>query len=198
MKIRILTIVIFSALYLTSCQKDAIVAPVATTTPVSTKTPTSPTTPLNQDTVSNDTTRGYLRVQLAQDSVNTDNILIEFSPNAKSTYVSSEDARTFQGFGSVSLSSLSSDNVALAINALPLSTKGTTVGLVVNGKTTGTYKLNLLAIHSVSSSIDIWLKDKYKKDSVNFRSSPAYAFSITSDTTTYGSNRFSIVMRGHN
>jgi len=195
MKLRILTIVLFSAICLVSCQKDAI-APVAATTPVSTKT-TSSTTTLNQDTVSNDTTRGYLRVQLAMDAANTDNILLEFSPASKGIYVSSEDARTFQGFGLVSLSSLSSDNVALAINSLPLQTKGTTIGLVVNAQSNGNYNLNLSTIHAIPSTIDIWLKDNFKKDSVDFRKNPSYAFAITSNANTSGSGRFSVVLRGH-
>lgn len=185
---------IFTGICMAGCQKENV-APDSTPTKANPKS--SPSTNLNQDTISNDTTRGYLRLQLAKDAVNADNILLEFSPAAKCSYSGSEDARTFQGMGQVSLSSLSSDNVALAINSLPLSTKGTVVGLVVNAKSTGAYKLNLSAIHTIPASIDIWLKDKYKKDSLDFRQYPSYAFNITADTNTFGSHRFSVVMRAH-
>jgi len=179
---------------LSACQKESLVPSGSSQ---GNQTKSSTTTVLNQDTVSNDTTRGYLRVQLAEDAVNTDNVLIEFSPDSKSTYVSNEDARTFQGFGQVSLSSLSSDNVLLAINSLPLSTKGTSVKLAVSAKSKGTFKLNLSTIHGIPNKFDIWLKDKFKKDSTNFRQNPSYAFTISSDTTTYGSNRFSVVLHTH-
>jgi len=179
---------------LSACQKDALVPSGSSQ---GNQTKSSTTTVLNQDTVSNDTTRGYLRVQLAADATNTDNVLIEFSPNSKSSYVSNEDARTFKGFGQVSLSSISSDNVLLSINSLPLSTKGTAVKLAVSAKSKGTFKLNLSTIHGIPNTFDIWLKDKFKKDSTNFRVNPSYSFTISSDTTTYGSNRFSVVLRTH-
>src|ERR1700733_3037169 len=80
-------------------------------------------------------TTGYLRVQLAKDAVNTDNVLIEFSPKANAAFVRNEDAPTFAGFGQVSLSSLSSDNVDLAINMLPLPEHGATVKLAIGART---------------------------------------------------------------
>jgi hypothetical protein len=181
-------------IYISSCQKDGL-APVINQNQVSKKVVSS-TTALNQDTVSNDTIKGFLRIQLAKDSVNFDNILIDFNPAAHPAYVIGEDAPTLQGLGAVSLSSLSSDNVALAINQLPLSTTGTTVGLKVNAQTSGTYKLNLLTISSIPATINIWLKDNYEKDSLDFRLYPSYAFNLNkADTNSFGSHRFSVVLR---
>jgi hypothetical protein len=193
---RILTILAITGIGFTSCQKDAE-APKAVPVQTSTKTTSSVTTP-NQGVAPNDTTKGYLRVQLEKDTINTDNILIEFNPASSAAYVTNEDARTFAGFGQESLSSLSSDNIPLAINSLPLVSSGTTVKLAVSAKSTGVYKLNLLAISTIPATIDIWLKDKYEKDSLDFRQYPSYAFNITTtDTATYGSNRFSVVLRQH-
>jgi len=195
MKQKICTLLILTAIGFSACQKEGII-PVTSSSQSGQKGSASSTT-LNQGTVvSNDTTKGYLRVQLAQDSVNTDNILIKFSPAASANFSRNEDAPFLQGMGSVSFSSLSADHVALAINQLPLVSSGTTIGLAVSAKATGVYKLNLLTISAIPSTIDIWLKDNYKKDSLDFRNNPTYAFNLTTtDTSTYGSHRFSLVLR---
>ena len=96
----------------------------------------------------------------------------------------------------MSLSSLSSNNYLLAINTLPLVSTGTTVGLAVGANANGIYKLNLTTISStIPSSVAIWLKDAYKKDSLDFKKYPSYSFNINkSDSATYGSHRFTMVL----
>jgi hypothetical protein len=43
---------------------------------------------------------------------------------------------------------------------------------------------------------DVWLMDAFKKDSVNMRTNKIYTFNIIkSDTNTFGSNRFKLVLR---
>jgi hypothetical protein len=193
---KIFTTAVLAGLGFSSCQKDAVAPTDSTAKQPTPKTTSSVTTPANQCTVANDTTKGYLRVQLAMNTTATDDILIEFNPASNASYSPGEDASTFAGMGAVSLSSLSSDNVLLAINALPLVSTGTSIGLAVGAKATGVYQLNLTTISStVPSSVDIWLKDKYKKDSLDFRQYPSYGFNIDkSDTATYGSNRFTLVL----
>ncbi len=194
MKYRIFALLSFTIIYLSSCQKDAV-APVVTPNTVSPKVVAS-TTSLNQDTASNDTTKGYLRIQLAKDATNFSNILIDFNPAAHAAFVKSEDAPSFGGSGPESLSSLSSDHVSLGINQLPLVSRGTTVALAVNAKTSGIYNLNMLTISTIPATIDIWLKDSYKKDSLDFRLYPSYAFNLDkADTNSFGSHRFSVVLR---
>jgi hypothetical protein len=189
MKQRIFTLLLLAAIGFSSCQKDTV-NPAVTQTQVSQKV-TASTIGLNQDTV-----KGYLRVQMAEDQFNTDDILIDFNPTAKPYYVKNEDAPYLQGFGQVSLASLSSDNVALAINTLPLTAKGATIGLKVDAKTDGIYKLNLTAVSAVPETFDIWLMDKYQKDSLDFRHNLTYAFNLyKADTSSYGSHRFSLVLR---
>jgi hypothetical protein len=193
MKQRFFVPLLLTVIYLSSCQKDSITPDIKNETTLKT---TVSANALKQDSSAIDSIKGYLRIQLADYSVNTDNILIDFNPTAKTTYVKNEDAPTFQGFGLVSLSSLSSDNIALAINTVPLYEKGLTIKLKVDAKQNGTYKLNLTAINSVPDKFQIWLMDKYKKDSLDFRHNPTYAFDlIESDTSSYGSRRFSIVLR---
>ncbi|MBS1526685.1 MAG: hypothetical protein JST19_13595 [Bacteroidetes bacterium] len=136
----------------------------------------------------------YLRLQLALDTMNTDGIIINFNSGAKTTYNPTEDAIYRVGTGKVSLASLSSDNKALAINAEPLS-NGLVIPLKVAATAGGTYTLNLKNISGIPQIYDVWLKDAFTKDSVNMRTTPSYSFTITtSDTTTFGSSRFSLVM----
>jgi hypothetical protein len=141
---------------------------------------------------------GYLRLQLSLDSVNSDNVLITFKPSASTAYVAGEDAPTLQGFGSVSLSSFSSDNIPLAINVMPLTQQGVKIGLRVTAKSDGIYKLSMKAISGIPSAYNVWLIDHYKKDSVNFRLAPSYSFSVANaDTASFGSNRFKLSVSEH-
>jgi hypothetical protein len=162
-------------------------------------TGTSQTLQTGSTNTANNTTdvvNGYLRVKLAQDSINTDGILIEFNPTASAAYVPGEDAPSLQGFGVVSLASLSTNNVPLAINVMPLTGKGASIGLRVNVKSDGVYTLNMQQINAVPNTYSLWLMDGYKKDSLNMRLYPTYAFNVyKSDTTTFGSNRFKLVVR---
>jgi hypothetical protein len=194
MKQRFFTLLLLAAVCFSSCQKDAV-EPSATQNQVSPKVTATTTSVLNQDTV-NTAINGYMRIQLAEDAVNTDNIIVDFKPGSSTAFVRNEDAPTLEGFGAVSLSSLSSDNVALAINVMPLTSKGVSIPLVVGAKATGIYKLNLMAVNDIPASFDIWLMDKYKKDSLDFRNNPTYAFNLTkTDTSSFGSHRFNLVVR---
>lgn len=193
MKLRILTLVFFAAIYLSSCKKDAI-TPVVNQSKESQNLATA-STGLNQGSVTNLIT-GYLRLELGKDAINTDNIIIDFKAGSKTTYVKGEDAPTFQGFGKVSLSSLSSDSIPLAINILPLPTQSLTIGLKVKAKTDGIYNLSMTTISSIPDIFEIWLMDSYKKDSLDFRVNSSYAFNIfNSDTSSFGDHRFSLVIR---
>ncbi len=135
-----------------------------------------------------------LRLEMALDTVNKDDILVIFDDNAKSGYVFNEDALYRTGSGKVSLSSLSDDNQTLAINKLPL-TNGVTIPLKVGSTAYSTYTLNLKDLKGVPQLFDVWLKDAFTGDSVNMRTTPSYTFSITTDANSYGSKRFSITMR---
>jgi len=196
MKSKILIPLLILATYLSSCKKDAL-EPVITPTPVSQNQATASTVSavLGQGPVTNIIT-GYMRLQLAKDLTNTDEVIVDFKAGTKTTFVRGEDAATLQGFGMVSLSSLSSDNVPLAINFLPFPTQSLTIGLKVNAKTDGIYKLNMTTISTIPQLFEIWLMDNYKKDSLDFRQYPGYAFNIIgADTNSYGSHRFSLVIR---
>lgn len=135
-----------------------------------------------------------LRLQMAQDTINTDDILVMFDNNAKPGYVVNEDALYRIGSGKVNLSSISDDNQLLSINSLPLH-DGVTIPLKVGSNAYSTYTLNLTEAKGIPQIYDIWLKDAFTGDSVNMRTTTSYTFSITTDAGSYGAKRFSVVMR---
>jgi hypothetical protein len=138
----------------------------------------------------------HLRLQLAKNPVNTDDIFIGFKSTAKTQYVFNEDSPYKAGNGLVSLVSISSDNVPLAINTLPLPEQSEIIKLAVTASAGGTYKLNKLDLKGIPELYDIWLMDAYKKDSLDLRHNNSYTFDILkSDTNSYGSTRFSLIVR---
>ena len=138
----------------------------------------------------------HLRLQIAADTINTDDAYIGFSPTAQPQYVANEDAPYIKGTGSVSLASFSVDNVRLAINKLPLPKLAPAViPLFVTASNYGSYKLNRTELSGIPPLFQIWLMDRYNKDSLDMRANSTYAFDITTDTGTYGKNRFQLVVR---
>lgn len=139
----------------------------------------------------------FLKLRLAKDSVNTDETVVRFNSQGSLTYVGGLDAPYKGGYGSVSLAGISKDNIQLAIDVIPLpNQQSETVGLNVGAKADGAYTLSLNDLVSIPELYDIWLFDKYKKDSVNLRQNKTYPFNIQmSDTSSFGANRFTLVFR---
>ncbi|MDB5136182.1 MAG: hypothetical protein JWP37_2785 [Mucilaginibacter sp.] len=138
----------------------------------------------------------YIRVQLAKDSVNSDDMLIRFSNNASAAYNASVDAPYKQGFGEVSLASLSSDHIPLAISMQPLPKVSESIRLSVSTTDDGAYSLSMKTLIGIPQLFDIWLMDAYKKDSLDMRHNTTYAFNVLKgDTNSFGSKRFSLVLR---
>ena len=137
----------------------------------------------------------YLRIQLGMDTLNTDGTVIRFNQNAKSNFDVAEDARYRIGTGKVSLSSLSSDNVAVAYNQLPLALKGDTIHLNVKATTSGTFSFNIKELVGIPQLYNVLLVDAKTNDTTDLRKTQSYSFTInTSDTTTFGAHRFSVVI----
>jgi len=138
----------------------------------------------------------HLRLQMAKDSVNTDDMYIGFNSAASSQYVFNEDAPYKTGNGKVKMASFSSDNVKLAINKMPLpGTKQATIPLFVNATAYGEYKLNMTELEAIPQLYDVWLIDRFNKDSLDMRHNTTYTFDITADTNSYGCKRFQLVIR---
>jgi len=195
MKRTIYTLILSAVIYLSSCTKDAL-APVAVQIASNNNPAVPSTTSLTAATDTIVNTNGYLKLKLAKDTFNNDEVVICFKPKAKVCYIPGEDAPYLQGFGSESLCSLSSDNIPLAMNLLPLTQRGDTIALKVGANSDGVYKLSLTAINAVPEKFHVWLMDKYRKDSIDLRQNKTYLFDIyTADTSSVGKNRFKLVVR---
>jgi hypothetical protein len=138
-----------------------------------------------------------LRLKLAIDSSNYDDIAINFNSGASAKYNLNEDAAYIEGDNAPEgLSSFSDDSVKLAVNSLPLpKLTPEVIRLNVEATQSRTYTFQRTALDAIPQIYNIWLVDKLKQDSLDIRSNPTYAFDIdVSDTSTYGANRFQLVI----
>jgi len=139
----------------------------------------------------------YMRLELRKDSDNVEESIVRFDNSASNNYVKGEDSEHMTGSGGVAFSSNSSDNIAMAINHVPFpKTKGTVIKLNANGSTDGQYTINRTELKDIPDIYEIWLKDAYKKDSLDIKHNSSYVFNILrSDTNSFGANRFTLVIR---
>jgi hypothetical protein len=174
------SLILFS---LFACKKEEKITPKSTSA-------TASIVKVSNDTIPNNSA---FKIQLVKDSINTDETMLLFSPSAGLSYSSSYDAPYFQGFGQVSLASISSDGIDLAIHKLPYKT-GMSIGLDVRMKTSGAYSLQLSYLAKMPADVQIWVKDNYLKDSVNVRTK-GYSFNVSkADTNSFGKQRFKLVL----
>jgi len=139
-----------------------------------------------------------MRLKLMIDSLNYDDIALIFNSSASTKYNNTEDALYIRSNGAPEgLSSFSDDSAKLSINSLPL--PGITqqvIRLSVDATYTGTYTFQRTQLDAIPKLYDIWLMDNLKKDSLDMRANSTYVFDVdASDTTTFGDNRFTLVIR---
>jgi len=132
-----------------------------------------------------------LRISL-QDTQNKEEALIGFR-NDFLAEADINDAQYFAGT-TVNLSTLSSDNVQLAINTMPDFKDVKEIALSVNASASGQLKLNFANV-PVPSDYTIFLKDNYLNTLTDIRTSSEYAFSIDKNVSnSFGNERFSLVI----
>jgi len=137
-----------------------------------------------------------LHLQIAKDTATYTQTGIYFSSSWSDKFNPMEDAVDLDGTApQVFLSSYSSDNTRLCINQLGDYSKGKRVKLYASATTSGTYTISLADIKNIDALYNVYLRDHKLNDSVNLRSTNAYTFTInTGDTSTYGANRFDLVL----
>jgi len=140
------------------------------------------------------------RLRLSLDSINYDDIAIGFKSTASEKYDLSEDSKYLTGLGALEgLASYSGDTVpeALAINFLPLPKKAPRViKLKVTAKNSGRLTLEKTQLDSLPKIYELWLMDRYKRDSLDIRHNSTYIFDIDrNDTMSFGDKRFELVIR---
>ncbi|MFD2145123.1 hypothetical protein [Mucilaginibacter antarcticus] len=139
-----------------------------------------------------------LRLQLVKDTLNKDETILQFDNNAHTAYIKNEDAPYLKGSGVVGLSNMASNKIALAINQLPFPNQSQSISLNVRVNTSGAYQLKLNEILNIPNVYEVWLMDKFKNDSLDLRKYAVYSFNTTTDTASYGANRFKLVIRPNN
>jgi hypothetical protein len=182
-----LRLLIFAIFLLSACKKENTPQPVPLISTVATIPPV-----IKYDTIPDN---AGLKIQLVKDKINTDETMIVFKHLAGNSSSGIDgDAAYFPGYGQESLASVSSDGKDLAINFLPY-TRGMAVNLDVNVKTSGAYFLKLSYENKIPSTIKIWLKDTFLKDSVDVRTAN-YNFTIDkADPNSFGNKRFMLILK---
>ena len=188
---KIILMSVVGVIFLGACQKKAenTPSPVAPGSPII--PPTTQTVAAQTDTIPDG---GMLKIKLQLDSAALDETLLMFRHSASCTYSSSQDAPYFAGFGKGSLSSATRDGVNCAIQTVPF-TPGCSIPLKVTAKNDGVYLLKTSFTKNIPANLGIWLKDAYRKDSLNLRLWNYRFDIIKSDTNSYGAHRFSVVIR---
>src|SRR5437588_290587 len=128
------SLILFS---LAACQKEDKVLPRAHTNTGSAAPGPAIVAKINTDTIPD---KSAFKMKLTKDSISSDETMLTFNHLATAEYSSNNDAPYLAGFGQVSLASVSSDGIDMAINQIPY-TPGMSVRLDVRVKTDGVYQL---------------------------------------------------------
>jgi len=146
----------------------------------------------------NSTAYPLLRLKMVKDAYDYDDIAIGFNASASTIYNNQIDSKYMEGINAAEgLSSLSSDNVQLSVNIVPLPNQNSLViRLDIEAANSGAFTLERTELDSIPAVYDIWLVDKFAKDSLDLRTGTSYAFNVDkSNDATFGSNRFQVVIR---
>ncbi len=92
------------------------------------------------------------------------------------------------------LASTTQAGLDLSINTLPTSTLNRTIKLNVSNISEGSYQLKFDGLSSFDASPTFTLIDNFVNTSTVLEEGFEYNFTVTADTTSYGSSRFSIVV----
>jgi hypothetical protein len=179
-------LLIFTIIFLASCKKDIEIIPK-----IPKITTSSSAAVVNADTIAD---HAAFKIKLVKDSINSDETMIIFNKASKTTYSADEDALYLMGYGQESLSSLSSDGRDLVFNNSPY-TPGMSIRLDVKAQSDGPFSLQLSYQIKLPANLQVWLKDNYLKDSVDVRTTN-YKFNVVkADTSSFGKNRFKLIIK---
>ena len=133
-----------------------------------------------------------LRIAMVKDAV-TDEAVIHFRPDATDDFDPQADTWKMMN-GSFNLSMLANTN-KLAINSLPGFTCTTAVNLMIEGATSGGYQLDFSSMDSFTKPTTITLVDRFTNDTTDISLFNTYAFTVTTDSASQGSERFTVYFK---
>jgi hypothetical protein len=135
-------------------------------------------------------------MKMEQDSLLGTYCGIYFRPDWTDQYDSEDAIDMNSTSSSVLMSSYTTDGRRVALNKLSDYSEGKIIRLHVNATASALYKLKIEEISGIDTLYDIWLRDKYLKDSLDIRRYGVYNFRINkSDTASFGANRFELAIR---
>ena len=134
-----------------------------------------------------------IRVTLRQGTT-ADESVIRFTSDATSKFDAQWDAYKLKNPVAFNVSSFTSDNKKLAINAMPpMQSCLAVIKMDVSNVTAGSFTLDFSDFDSfINPGTKISLFDSFVKQTVDVRQTNSYSFQVTTDTASYGSNRFSL------
>jgi hypothetical protein len=180
---------VVGVIFLSACQKQSENAPSTVALSSHIIPPTTQTTAAQTDTIPDG---AILKIKLQQDSAAIDETLLLYKHSATGNFTNYQDAPYFAGFGRGSLASVTRDGISCVIQTVPFCRSGG-IPLKITAKNDGVYLLKTSLAEDIPASLGIWLKDAYRKDSVNMRLWNYRFDVIRMDTNTYA-HRFSIVI----
>jgi hypothetical protein len=79
---------------------------------------------------------------------------------------------------------------------LPKAKQADTAYITLHVLKSGRYTLTRSELNAIPGLYNIWLMDKYKKDSLDIKHNDKYVFDVNlSDTNSYGAHRFQVIIR---
>ena len=124
-------------------------------------------------------TRPQVELELRAASGLADNFYAYAEANATPAFDNQLDAAKLTNPTGLNLSSAAASGERLAIDGRAAFTAATVLPLNVGVPAAGTYTLSALALNNLPTGLDAYLRDAQTGQSVNLRTQPGYAFSVT-------------------
>ncbi len=97
--------------------------------------------------------------------------------------------------GNLQYLALGKNDYPLSLLSKPIPTGADTIAIHVYSQTTGNFQLMCSGYQQMDASFDLWLVDRFLNKQQPIKSQPIYAFTVTNDSNSMGSNRFLLVAR---
>lgn len=142
-------------------------------------------------------THSVMHITVSNDSTYADEALVVLDETASCYSGDTHDAgKLFND--ALNIYTLSDDNVNLTINALPFIKNIDTIKLALfsyNGSNimTTEHRMSFSGVENFDPNKHIYLQDNYTNTITNLAQNNSYTFNITSDNTSWGKNRFSLL-----
>jgi hypothetical protein len=133
-------------------------------------------------------TPDLLRITMSQGAA-WDDAVVNFRSDATPAFDHNADAMKLKN-QSFNISTMSSNNDALAINSWSALTCDTKIKINITDAAQGHYTLTFKGIDSFLSDVNLLLEDKFTNASAALTNNMQYAFDVTSDAASQGSSRF--------